>query len=378
MAGLILTLNAGSSSLKFAAFTPGGGAVLRGQVAPLEGETRLTSGDTDEAWPHGVESEGLHELLGWIDAHDQGGEVGAVGHRIVHGGDRAGPARVDEALLAELAALTPLAPLHQPHNLAAIRAVAEARPAMAQVACFDTSFHATMGPLARALPLPEEFTRAGARRYGFHGLSYQFIAGRLRAVAPGLAAGRVIVAHLGSGASLCAMRDGRSVDTTMGMTALDGVMMGTRPGRLDPGVVLWLLQARGMDAGAVEDLLYHHAGLLGVSGESPDPRKLLASGSAAARFALDLFVHGVVREAGALAAMLGGVDGFVFAGGIGEHQAELRAPIAAGLAWLGPKLDPARNDAYRPEQGPAAIGDALWVIPTDEEAQIAALTEGLL
>ena len=371
---LTLTLNAGSSSLKFAAFQPGGEAVLRGQIAPIGDGARLTAAGTEQAWPHGIEAAGLGELLHWIDAHDAGGEVGAVGHRVVHGGDRDGPALIDAAVLAEIEALVPLAPLHQPHNLAAIRAVADARPGLPQVACFDTSFHATMDALAKALPLPRRFAEAGARRYGFHGLSYQFIARRLATVAPDLAAGRVIVAHLGSGASLCALRAGRSVDTTMGMTALDGVVMGTRTGRLDPGVVLWLLQARGMDAATVEDLVYHGSGLLGVSGESADPRKLLATGSAPGRFALDLFVRSVVREAGALAAVLGGADGFVFAGGIGEHQPEIRQAVGAGLGWLGMAIDPALNTAYRAEHGPAAIGHNVWVVPTDEEAEIARMT----
>ena len=370
---LILTLNAGSSSLKFAAFKPGARPVLNGQIAPLGDGARLRAGETDDAWPHGVEADGLHQLLSWIDGHDQGGEVGAVGHRVVHGGERDGPALIDAGVLAEIEALVPLAPLHQPHNLAAIRAVTDARPNLPQAACFDTSFHMTMDALAKALPLPREYAEAGARRYGFHGLSYQYVAGRLA----GAAGSRVIVAHLGSGASLCALRDGRSVDTTMGMTALDGVVMGTRTGRLDPGVVLWLLQARGMDAAAVEDLLYHHGGLLGVSGESADPRKLLASGSEAARFAVALFARSVVREAGALAAVLGGVDGFVFTAGIGEHQPEVRRAIADGLGWLGLTLDPARNDAYRPSDGLAQIGNGVWVIPTDEEAQIATMTEVL-
>ena len=370
---LILTLNAGSSSLKFAAFKPGARPVLNGQIAPLGDGARLRAGDTDDAWPHGVEADGLHQLLSWIDGHDQGGEVGAVGHRVVHGGERDGPALIEPAVMAEIEALVPLAPLHQPHNLAAIRAVTDARPNLRQVACFDTSFHMTMDALAKALPLPREYAEAGARRYGFHGLSYQYVAGRLA----GAAGSRVIVAHLGSGASLCALRDGRSVDTTMGMTALDGVVMGTRSGRLDPGVLLWLLQARGMDAAAVEDLLYHHGGLLGVSGESADPRKLLASGSEAARFAVALFARSGLREAGALAAVLGGVDGFVFTAGIGEHQPEVRRAIADGLGWLGLTLDPARNDAYRPSDGLAQIGNGVWVIPTDEEAQIATMTEVL-
>ena len=378
MNGLILALNAGSSSFKFAAFRPGGTEVLRGAISPLGPRAVLRSGGAEEPWPHGIEADGIGRLIGWIDGHDAGGSVAAVGHRVVHGGERDGPARVDAPLLAELTALIPLAPLHQPHSLAAIHAVAAARPGLPQVACFDTSFHRTMDEVARTLPLPLALREAGARHYGFHGLSYQYVASRLAVDDPAMAAGRVIVAHLGSGASLCAMRDGRSVDTTMGMTALDGVMMGTRTGRLDPGVVLWLLQARGMDAAAVEDTLYHHGGLLGVSGESADVRNLARSGSAAAGLALKMFVRSVVREAGALAAVLGGVDGFVFTAGIGEHEAGLRARIGEGLAWLGVRVDSGLNAAYRPEPGPGRIGDGVWVIATDEEYQIATLVEGVV
>lgn len=378
MSRLTLALNAGSSSFKFAAFRPGGDEVLRGQISPLGPAAVLRSGGAAEPWPHGIEADGVGRLIDWVDAHDAGGSVASVGHRVVHGGERDGPARVDAALLAELTGLVPLAPLHQPHSLAAIHAVATARPGLAQVACFDTSFHRTMDEVARTLPLPLALREAGARHYGFHGLSYQYVASRLSVDDPAMAAGRVIVAHLGSGASLCAMRDGRSVDTTMGMTALDGVVMGTRPGRLDPGVVLWLLAARGMDAGAVEDTLYHRAGLLGVSGESADVRDLARSGTAAAGLALEMFVRSVVREAGALAAVLGGVDGFVFTAGIGEHDATLRARIGEGVAWLGVRVDAGLNAAYRPEPGPGRIGDGVWVVPTDEEVQIALLTEAVL
>ncbi len=273
-------------------------------------------------------------------------------------------------VMAELEALVPLAPLHQPHNLARDPGGGGGAAGTCRRSPASTpASTATMSDLAKALPLPRGL---GVRRYGFHGLSYQFIAAHLP---PALATGRVIVAHLGSGASLCALRDGRSVDTTMGMTALDGVVMGTRRGRLDPGAVLWLMQARGMDAAAVEDLLYHHSGLLGVSGQSADPRKLLASGSRTARFAVDLFAAQRGARGGALAAMLGGVDGIVFTAGIGEHQPEVRQAIAAGLGWLG--LTSTRRATRLIARTGAQIGTGVWVIPTDEEAQIATLTEVL-
>ena len=376
--GLTLTLNAGSSSLKFAAFRPGAVELLRGRIAPLGAKARLQAGDVDEPWPHGIEADGLQRLLSWIDAHDCNACVAAVGHRVVHGGGRDGPVRVDDAVRAELTALIPLAPLHQPHNLAAIQAVSDVRPALPQVACFDTSFHHTMGLLASALPLPHELRNAGARRYGFHGLSYQFISGQLARLDPALSAGRVIVGHLGSGASLCALQGGRSIDTTMGMTALDGLVMGTRPGRLDPGAVLWMLQARGMDAASAEDVLYRRSGLLGLSGESADIRELLASPSDAAGFAVASFVRSIVREAGSLIAVLGGVDGIVFTAGIGENQPAVRQQVAGAMEWLGIGMDLAANCAYRPSHGPAKIGANVWVIPTDEETQIATLTEQLL
>lgn len=358
---VILALNAGSSSLKFALFDQEN-HLLRGKIDA--NKAKLTIDGNDEAWPHGLEAEPL--LARIAERHPT--PVKAAGHRVVHGGDRDGPVKINGQVMLELDALTELAPLHQPHSLALIRALTQIRPELPQYACFDTSFHRTMDILATTLPLPRALREAGARRYGFHGLSYHYIASLLP---PG--SGRVIVAHLGSGASLCALQDGRSVDTSMGMTALDGIMMATRPGRLDPGALLWMLQARGMDAALIEDTLYHHAGLLGVSGESADMRDLTTSDTPDARLAVQMFVRSIVRETGALASVLGGLDGFVFTGGIGENQPLLRAQVSSGLTWLGLSLDPDRNAAYRPGMGPGEIGPGLWVIPTDEEAQIARL-----
>jgi len=351
---VILTLNAGSSSLKFAVFD-GASPILRGAIDT--GHKQIKT-DTTKPWPYGIEADGLTRLLAWIDDHDGHAPVSSVGHRVVHGGDRTGPARVNAGLIADLDALTPLAPLHQPHSLAAIRVLMGTHPHLPQVACFDTSFHHTMDAVTTTLPLPASWRGMGVRRYGFHGLSYAHVARQ-----PGLN-GRVIVAHLGSGASLCAMRDGRSVDTTMGMTALDGVMMATRPGRLDPGVLLWLLQARGLDAAAIENGLYHRSGLLGVGGAA-DLRALDPASLARA-----MFVRSVVRETGALVAVLGGVDAFVFTGGIGEHQSSVRADVGTALGWLGLAVD-GRNYSYQPSMGLAHIGPSVWAIPADEEAEIA-------
>lgn len=353
---VILTLNAGSSSLKFAVFD-GASPILRGAIDT--GHKQIQTDTTKPwPWPYGIEADGLTRLLAWIDDHDSHAPVSSVGHRVVHGGDRTGPARVNAGLIADLDALTPLAPLHQPHSLAAIRVLMGTHPHLPQVACFDTSFHHTMDTVTTTLPLPASWRSMGVRRYGFHGLSYAHVARQ-----PGLN-GRVIVAHLGSGASLCAMRDGRSVDTTMGMTALDGVMMATRPGRLDPGVLLWLLQAGGLDAAAIENGLYHQSGLLGVGGAA-DLRALDPASLARA-----MFVRSVVRETGALVAVLGGVDAFVFTGGIGEHQASVRADVGAALGWLGLAVD-SRNCSYQPSMGLAHIGPSVWAIPADEEAEIA-------
>ena len=277
--------------------------------------------------------------------------------------------------MAELRRLVPWAPLHQPQNLQAIREVASHRPELPQVACFDTAFHHTLLPVAARYPIPRALHDAGLRRYGFHGLSYQFIAGRLQTLAPGLS--RVIVAHLGNGASLCALLHGHSIDTTMGLTPLDGLMMGTRSGAVDPGLVLALLQDHSADE--VTDMLYHQSGLKGVSGTASDMRKLAGSDDPAAREAVELFAFRIAREAGGMASSLGGVDGLVFTGGIGAHDAALRQAVCARLAWLGISLDPAM--APRPEGSLVSAHDsrvAVWVIPTDEEAVIARQTSEML
>jgi acetate kinase len=304
--------------------------------------------------------------------------VRAAGHRVVHGGaDFTAPVRVDAAVLAALDALVPLAPLHQPHNLAAIRAVSAAAPDLPQVACFDTAFHATIPAVAQAFALPRTLAAEGIRRYGFHGLSYEAIAARLPEVLGPRADGRVIVAHLGNGASLCAMRGRASVASTMGFTALDGLMMGTRTGTIDPGVLLHLMEAKGWDAARLGRLLYKESGLLGVSGLSSDMRALLASDAPEAAEAVALFVYRAVREIGSLAAALGGLDALVFTAGIGEHAAPVRAAIVAGCAWLGLTLDTAANAAGGPRisgPGPASA----WVVPTDEEGVIARATARLV
>ena len=379
----VLALNAGSSSIKFALFaardSEGLARAAHGQIEGIGGTPHLRARDAAGAalaerdFAKGTAHEDLlGTLLDFVTEHLGGAALAAVGHRVVHGGTQfARPVLVTTAVLDALDALTPLAPLHQPHNLAPIRAIAAARPRLPQVACFDTGFHHDMPALATRFALPREMTEAGIRRYGFHGLSYEFIARRLRALAPELATGRVIAAHLGNGASLCAMADGRSVDTTMGFTALDGLMMGTRSGNLDPGVVLHLIEQRGMTAAAVEDLLYHRSGLLGVSGVSNDMRTLLASPDPHAAEAVDLFVFRIARETGALAASLGGLDGFVFTAGIGEHAAPVRADVCARLGWLGVRLDAAANARGEGRISAPDSAVAVWVIPTDEEGMIA-------
>jgi acetate kinase len=380
----VLTINAGSSSIKFALFEKQASSpelVSRGQVESIGTAPRLSARDTkgrvlvDRSWPDG-KGQSHEELLGtvleWVDTHLGEERLVGVGHRIVHGGpDHAQPALVTPVLLDALDRLTPLAPLHQPHNLSPIRAVAGLRPRLPQVACFDTAFHRTMGEVATRFALPREYEAEGVRRYGFHGLSYEYIARRLREVAPDLARGRVIVAHLGNGASLCAMRDGRSVDTTMSLTALDGLVMGTRCGTLDPGVILYLQQRHGMAAHDIETLLYQKSGLLGVSGISSDMRTLLASNERPAREAVDLFVYRIAQLTGALASSLGGMDGFVFTAGIGEHAAEVRAMVCARLAWLGAAMDPAANTTGGASIAAPESRIGLWVIPTDEESMIA-------
>jgi len=386
----ILVLNAGSSSLKFKIFaTDAAGvpvAIADGQFEGLTTAPRLVARAggmviAERSWAapsldHAAAARVLDELA---PALLDGRRLAALGHRVVHGGmDFSEPVRIDEATLAALTALVPLAPLHQPHNLAPIRAWRAARPDLPQVACFDTAFHHGQPALAQSFALPARFARDGVRRYGFHGLSYAYVAARLPMLDPGLAGARVVVAHLGNGASLCAMRAGRSVASTMGFTALDGLMMGTRCGALDPGVILHLLTHYAMDARAIETLLYRESGLLGVSGLSSDMRALRASADPRARQAIDLFVYRVGREIGSLAAALGGLDALVFTAGIGENDAATRAAICETAAWLGAACDATANAAHGPRLSPADARVAVWVVPTDEERMIAADTRRIL
>ena len=384
MTGAILTLNAGSSSLKFALFIHddrGLRKTVHGQVEGLGSAPHLIANNadgavlTDHRWASGVElghEAFLEPVFALADEHLDGATLSAIGHRIVHGGlTFRQPELINADVLRQLDALVPLAPLHQPHNLAAVRAAQIARPGLPQVACFDTAFHASHAETVTHLALPPPWHEQGVRRYGFHGLSYEFIADRLRALDPILAAGRVIVAHLGNGASLCAIHDGVSVDTTMGFTTLDGLVMGTRCGNLDPGVILFLQQQAGLTIEAVQDLLYSRSGLLGVSGLSSDMRVLLASDDPKAKAAVDLFVFRIVRELGALTASLGGLDGVVFTAGIGENAPEIRARVIQRLAWMGAVLDPAANGLGEGLISTAASGLKVLVAPTDEETMIA-------
>jgi acetate kinase len=378
-----LVLNAGSSSLKFGVYRrPAADAwrlEARGQIDGIGTSPRLTARDqagapiADERLDASVKDgrAALGVLAKWLRAHYGGSRVLGVGHRVVHGGDRPGPCIVTADLLAELRALTPLAPLHQPHNLAAIEAVAEHLPDVPQVACFDTSFHRGQPAVAELVPLPKVIRDAGVRRYGFHGLSYEYIASVLPDVAPEIADGRVVVAHLGSGASLCALSRRRSVDSTLGFTALDGLCMGTRPGAVDPGVILHLFQTMGRSAAEVEALLYKKSGLLGISGISNDMRDLLDNANPAARLAVDYFVYQAAKQVGALAAVLRGLDALVFTAGIGERSVEVRRRICEASAWLGLTLDPAANAAHGPRISAAGSRVSAWVVPTDEELMIA-------
>jgi len=391
MSRAIISLNSGSSSIKFGLYTLESDGPRYAAGGKLEGigiEPRLSIRAEDgtllaeRIWTDGAaltHAQLLDDLYGWADAHLLHHEIVAVGHRVVHGGGRfAAPVLVDDAVLAALEAFCPLAPLHQPHNLAAIRAIAAMAPNLPQIACFDTGFHATMPAVATRLALPRALTDKGIRRYGFHGLSYEYIARRLAELDPTLAKGRVIAAHLGNGASLCAMQDGRSVDTTMGFTALDGLVMGTRSGTLDPGIVLHLQQQEGMSAAEVESLLYRQSGLLGVSGVSSDMRRLHASDDPHAAEAIELFVWRAAREAGALVSALGGLDGIVFTAGIGENDPEIRAAIGARLAWTGLVIDEAANRAGAPVISAPGSRVTARVVPTDEERMIALHSAALL
>ncbi len=391
MPDAILVLNAGSSSLKFSVFGAGwgdGGLLLRGQVEGIgtapQFVLRNTAGEAIEERPLADGPQLGHELaLGLLvercAARLGGHRFVAVGHRVVHGGvEFSAPVRIDDAVLAALDRLVPLAPLHQPHNLAVIRAVSRQAPRLPQVACFDTAFHRTQPEVAQRFALPRRFTDEGVRRYGFHGLSYEFVASVLPRYDAAAAAGRAVVAHLGNGASLCAMLAGRSVATTMSFTPADGLVMGTRAGSLDPGVLLYLMTRHGMGARELEHLIYHESGLLGVSALSSDMRALLASDDPRAAEAIDLFVYRVGRELGSLAAALGGLDALVFTGGIGENAAAIRARVCRDAAWLGVNLDERANDAGGPRISRPRSRVAVWVVPANEELMIADHTRQVL
>jgi acetate kinase len=381
----ILVLNAGSSSLKCSLYPADArparqGLLCEGQMEGIGHRVHFHAADArgaglvDEDLAEGTDHDAaLARLLPWIERQFAGHRVAVVGHRVVHGGARyAQPVRIDASVIAELTRLVPLAPLHQPHHLAAIAAVARLHPQLPQIACFDTAFHHDEPPVATTVALPRRLADEGVRRYGFHGLSYDYIAGALpEHLGPEAADGRVVVAHLGAGASLCAMRRRKSVATTMGFTALDGLVMSRRCGALDPGVVLYLFQHKAMTAAAVADLLYRESGLYGVSGISDDMRTLLASPDPRAAEAVDLFVYRVRRELGSLAAALGGLDALVFTAGIGEHAAEIRRRVCRDAAWLGVDLDDAANAKGGPRLTRPGSRVSAWVIPTDEDLMIA-------
>jgi acetate kinase len=386
----ILVINAGSSSVKFSVFETAGdrslSAGVHGEVEGIGTSLRLSAADArrrtlaDQPVSGTDHAAAIAAIEAWFAAH-AGAEQGfdGVGHRVVHGGTAYfQPVLVDNQVIATLEALVPLAPLHEPHNIAAIRAIHAAAPRVPQVACFDTAFHRDQPALAQEFALPRALTAKGVRRYGFHGLSYEYIMSALPQVAPECTQGKIVVAHLGNGASMCAIEHGRSIACTMGFTAVDGLPMGTRTGVLDPGVILYLLQHERMDATAIEHLIYERSGLLGVSGLSSDMRTLLASDLPAAKEAVDLFVYRIGRELGSLVAALGGLDALVFTGGIGEHATEIRDRVCQGAAWLGVALDADANAAGGPRISKANSPIAAWVVPTDENLMIARHTRRLL
>ena len=391
MARGILTINAGSSSIKFALFELDGGLtslpVVSGQIDGIGAEARLIA--RNPAGKHEIpldlagEQEAQHQaslnfLLHWLRANHAGWTLAAVGHRVVHGGELfSAPMVVDRDNLRELEQFIPLAPLHQPHNLNGIRAITMVAPDVRQVACFDTAFHRTNPPVAQAFAIPRALSAEGIKRYGFHGLSYEFIA-RVLPDHTARANGRVIVAHLGNGSSMCGMVERRSVVSTMGFTAIDGLMMGTRSGAIDPGVLLYLMDNKDMGSAELTRLLYKESGLLGVSGISQDMRTLLACGEPEAEEAIDLYCYRLVREVGSLAAAIGGLDALVFTGGIGEHAAAVRRRVCARLGWLGGELDEAANAADRPRISIAGSLIEILVIPTNEEWMIAHHAQVLL
>jgi len=385
----IVVLNAGSSSIKFCTFRRRDGGLereLRGQVSGLGTAPRLSARcgaevvvDRVLGAPAANHAEALGILLDFLRAELHGETIVGVGHRVVHGGrEFMAPTRVDAGILERLQRYVPLAPLHQPHNLAAIRLMIERLPGVPEVACFDTAFHRTIPEVAQLFALPPRFADAGIRRYGFHGLSYEYVASVLPSLDARAATGRTVVFHLGNGSSMCALAGGRSVATTMGFTAVEGLPMGTRTGAMDPGVLLFMIDELGMSVREVERLLYHESGLLGMSGISSDMRDLLASDAAAAQLALDVFVYRARRELGSLAAALGGLDAVVFTAGIGENQPEIRRRICRDAGWLGLELDDAANERHGPRISVAGSRVSAWVVPTDEEAMIARHVDRLL
>jgi acetate kinase len=388
----ILVLNAGSSSIKFSLFAEREAdlaQVVRGQVAGIYTEPHFTANDAagylagEKRWPAGAtlgHDGALAHIIDWLKAaHGGDHRLAAVGHRVVHGGtDYAAPVRLDAAVVEQLEKLVPLAPLHQPHNLAPIRTLLDRTPELPQVACFDTAAHRSNPLLAQMFALPQELTDAGVRRYGFHGLSYEYVASALPRFDERAARGKTVVLHLGNGASMCALDAGRSIASTMSFTPVDGLPMGTRCGAIDAGVVIYLMDERKLDVRAIEKLTYSQSGLLGVSGVSSDMRVLLESSDPRATLAVDLFVYRIGRELGSLAAALGGLDAIVFTAGIGEHAAAIRERVCRQALWLGVELDAQANAEHGPRISTATSRTAAWVIPTNEELMIARHTRDLL
>ena len=387
MSGAILALNAGSSSVKFALFGLADGEPTRRLKGVLEDRgaaPRLGAQDesgatlVERTWPEGApHEETFAEMLDFIELHLGDEPLIGAGHRIVHGGAKfVAPVRLDASTLAAIEALTPLAPLHQPRALEPIRALIAVRPGLPQVGCFDTAFHATLPSLRTLYALPARFSAEGLRKYGFHGLSYEHIAGRITQA--GLSDRRTVAAHLGGGASVCAMRDGRSLDTSMGFSTLDGLVMGTRTGAIDPGIVFYLARVHKLPLAEIERLFYTQSGLLGVSSVSSDVRALLASAAPGARLALDLFAERAAREIVAMAHALGGLDLLIFTGGVGEHAAPVRAAICERLAWLGAALDAERNAAGAAQISPDGAALDIRVMAADEERTLAVHTREAL
>ncbi|MCG6858430.1 MAG: acetate/propionate family kinase [Salaquimonas sp.] len=384
-AASILVINAGSSSIKFKVYAVNLSIRLQGELEGIGSSPHVTATDArgakviDQSWQ---EATSVHDIIAklikWLERHLGEKRLVAIGHRVALGGlDHSGPVVITPSVMNKLRALVPLAPMHQPRNLEPIESLHRLHPHIPQVACFDTAFHRTVPEIASLYGLPRALSEAGARRYGFHGLSYEYISGRLGELDPRAAAGRTIVAHLGSGSSLCAMKNGRSIATTMGFSPLSGLVMATRPGEIDAGLMIWLQREKGMSVDQIEAMLYHDCGLMGVSGASADMRELLTSADPHAKQAIDLFVYRAVREIGSLVAALGGLDALVFTAGIGEHAAPIRAAICELCAWLGLRLDAAGNAKGAGRISRDASDVAVWVVPTDEERMVATHTSTL-